>query len=188
MSSDTNQNKEAVTKKPSITESVEDLISKKKSERESFAAAEVSEKAAGIQSEVTEVMAGVEKPKEKISEREGESGEKGDIKSGKGIAGTAQKIGVAVKTVMMPSEEIMIRKIRSIINAQIKMEMKKAEKLQKNLMKGGAQEYNATIARIRKLKEVLASLFTATFEFVKNLYQKYFTSEGKKRSMEDLKI
>ena len=186
MTPDTNQNPEAVPKKPTITESVEDLISKKKSERESAGAAEVSEKAAGVQSEVTEVMAGVEKPKEKVSEREGESGEQGDIKGGKGVAATAQKIGAAVKTAILPREEIMVKKVRAIINAQIKMEMKKAKKLQKNLAKGGAQEYNATIARIRKFKEVLSSLFTATFEFVKGLYQKYFTPEGKRRPMDEI--
>ena len=82
----------------------------------------------------------------------------------------------------------MVKKVRAIINAQIKMEMKKAKKLRKNLMKGGAQEYNATIARIRRLKEVLASLFTATFEFIKKLYQKYFTSGGKKRPIEEIEV
>jgi hypothetical protein len=187
MSPNTNQNPEAGKKKPTITESVEELISKKKAERESTGAAEVSEKAAGIQTEVSEVMAGVEKPKERVSEKKGETGEKGDITGGKTIAGAAQKIGAAVKAAILPSEEVMVRKIRAVITAQIKMEIKKAKKLQGQLTTGGAQEYNSTIARIRKLKEALSSLLTATYDFIKNLYLKYFTPEGRKRSMDEVR-
>jgi hypothetical protein len=186
MSPNTNQTPEAERKKPTVTESVEELILKKKSEREDVGAKEVHEKAAGVQTEVSEVMAGVEKPKEKVSEREGETGEKRDITGAKAVAGAAQKIGAAMKAAILPSEEIMVKKIRAVINAQIKMEIKKAKRLQKQLTTGGAQEYNSTIARIRKLKEVLASLLTATYEFVKNLYLKYFTPEGKRRSLDEI--
>jgi len=190
MSPDTNQNPEAELKKPSITESVEDLISKKKAERESLATTEVSEKAAGVQTEVTEVMAGMEKPKEKVSERKGESGERGDIKGGGAVISDDDSLAVkaGIASFVFPVEEVMVKKIRAIINVEIRMEMKKAKKLRKNLITGGAQEYNATIARIRKLKEMLASLFTATFEFIKRLYQKYFTHGGKKRSMDEIEV
>jgi hypothetical protein len=180
------QNQTPEKRKPTITESVEDLISKKKSERQMAGTKEVHEKAAGIQTEVSEVMAGVEKPKEKVSEREGETGEKKDITGGKAAVSTAQKIGGIVKTVILPSEEVMVRQIRAVINAQIKMEIKKAKKLQGQLTTGGAQEYNCTIARIRKLKEVLASLLTATYEYIKSLYFKYFTPEGKRMSDEEI--
>jgi hypothetical protein len=184
MSPAKNQTPEQQKKKPTVTESVEELISKKKAEREMTGAKEVHEKAAGVQTEVSEVMAGVEKPKEKVSEREGETGEKRDITGGKAVAGTAKKIGAAMKAAILPSEEIMVKKIRAVITAQIKMEMKKAQKLQGQLTTGGAQEYNSTIARIRKLKEVLASLLTATYEYIKNLYLKYFTPEGKRASFD----
>jgi len=181
-----NQTPEAERKKPSITESVEELISKKKAEKVAEGTAKVTEKAAGVQTEVSEVMAGVEKPKERVSEKKGETGEKRDITGGKAAAGTAQKIGAAMKAAILPSEEVMVRKIRAVINAQIKMEIKKAKRLQKQLTTGGAQEYNSTIARIRKLKEVLASLFTATYEFIKNIYVKYFTPEGKRKPFDEI--
>ena len=179
-----NQNPEKIQKKPNITESVENLIAKKKAERASTGAAEVKEKAVGVQSEVAEVMAGVEKPKEKVSEREGESGEKGDIKAGKAGAGAAQYISPAAQTFALPGEERMIKKIRIAIRHQIKLEQKKAKRLQKNLTTGSAQEYNQTIARIRTLKEILASLFTATYDFIKGVYLKYFTPTGESKPLE----
>jgi hypothetical protein len=187
MSPKTNQNPEIEKKKSSITESVEDLISKKKAEKAGEGAAAVQQSAEGVQTEVTEVMAGVEKPKERVSEKKGETGEKGDITGAAGISDEAQGIQPAAKAVVFPSEEVMVKKIRAVINAQIKMEMKKAKKLKGKLTSGGAQEYNATISRIRKLKEALASLFTATYEFVKGLYLKYFTPEGKRKSMEEIR-
>ena len=82
----------------------------------------------------------------------------------------------------------MIKKIRIAIRRQIKLEQKKAKKLQKNLTTGGAQEYNQTIARIRKLKEVLASLFTATYSFLKSVYLKCFTPSGERKSLEGVDI
>jgi hypothetical protein len=180
-----NQNPEKIQKRPTVTESVENLIAKKKAERASTGAAEVQEKAVGVQSEVAEVMAGVEKPKEKVSEREGESGEKGDIKAGKGAA-AAQYISPAVQSFSLPGEERMIKKIRIAIKHQIKLEQKKAKRLEKNLTRGGAQEYTQTIARIRTLKEILASLLTATYDFVKGVYLKYFTPDGKKKHLEEI--
>ena len=69
-------------KKPSEVETVDDLISKKKSERESEGREAVMQSAEGVQTEVADVMAGVEAPKEKVSEKKGESGEKRDITGG----------------------------------------------------------------------------------------------------------
>jgi hypothetical protein len=183
MSPTGNQNPEKVQKKPNITESVENLIAKKKAERAFTGAAEVKEKTVGVQSEVAEVMAGVEKPKEKVSERKGESGEQGDIKASKGAA-TAQYISPTAQPFALPGEERMIKKIRIAIRHQIKLEQKKAKRLQKNLTTGGAQEYNQTIARIRTLKEILASLFTATYDFIKGVYLKYFTPTGESKPLE----
>ena len=187
MNPDTKQNPEAEKKQPSVTESVEELISKKKAEKADESASVIQQSAEGVQTEVTEVMAGVEKPKERVSEKKGETGEKGDITGGTTISDAARAAQPVAKTVVFPSEEVMVKKIRSVINAQIRMEMKKAKKLKGKLTTGGAQEYNATISRIRKLKEALASLFTATYAFVKNLYLKYFTPDGKRRSMEEIR-
>ena len=77
----------------------------------------------------------------------------------------------------------MVKKIRTAIQVQIKMEWKNAKKFRKQLGSGGAEGYNSSIASIRRLKEALASLFTATFGFLKNFYVKYFTPDGKKRPL-----
>ena len=182
-------NREAIEKKPSITETAENLISKKQAERADEGMRVVQESAAGVQSEVADVMGGMEAPKEKISERKGESGEKGDIKMGGGQAQdddqTAGGLGMVIRKVI-PSEEIMVKKIRTAINTQIKQEMKKALELQKNLTNGSAQEYNTTVAKIRRLKETLASLATSAYEAIKGLYLKYFGADGRRKSFDEL--
>lgn len=174
-------------KKSSVTQSVESLIQKKKAEKESRLSESVDQKKMGIQEGVAEVMAGVEKPKEKISEREGESGEKGDITGAAGTAASdeAQVIAAQLKDYQFPSELVMIKKIRTAINSQIRAEWAKAKHFQGSLTTGGADGYNTAIAKIRSLKEVLASLFTATMGFLKNLYMTYFTPDGKRRSFEE---
>lgn len=187
MTPDINKTRQAEAKKPTTTESVDSLIAKKKQEKAIEGENVVQQSAEGVQGEVAEVMAGVEKPSEKPSEKKGESGEKGDLKGGGASDDDdsfAAQAGVA--SFVFPVEEVMVKKIRSVINAEIRMEMKKAEKLKKNLATGSAQEYNSTIARIRGLKEVLASLFTATISMMKNLYTKYFTTEGKRKSFEEI--
>lgn len=187
MSPDVNQSPETPANKPTITESVDHLIQKKKIEREQEGREAVAQQAEGVQTEVAEVMAGVEKPKEKVSERKGESGEKSDLKA----TGGGSDEGIAVTAAMirdedLPSEEVMVRKVRMAINAQIAHEWKKAKKLSGQLLTGGAQEYSSTIAKIRQLKEVLASLLTQTFSFIKDMYLKYFTPDGKRRPMEEI--
>ncbi|MBU0576982.1 hypothetical protein KJ742_07835 [Patescibacteria group bacterium] len=186
MTPGSDQNAEAVPKKPTPVESVEDLISKKKSEKAAEGEAEIQEKTEGIKGEVTEVMAGVEKPKEYVSEKKGESGEKGDIKGGGATKDEGVQVQTTMAAVMIPVEEIMVKKIRSAVQAQIKMEMKKAKKLKKNLTTGGAQEYNSSIARIRRLKNLLATLFTATYDFIKEVYVKYFNAKGRRKSFEEV--
>jgi len=182
------ENKNPEVKKPSVESSVESLIARKKAERAEEGAREVQRGAEATQGEVAEVMAGVDKPKEKVSEKKGESGEKGDLKTG---MGKAQKDEGSVTLSPMAayrflSEEIMVKKVRSAISAQIRTELKRAHKLAKNLESGSAQEYNASIARIRTLKEVLQSLLTATFEAIKNLYVKYFMPDGHRKSADEI--
>ena len=74
---------ENAPKKPTITESVEDFISRKKSERGQEGAQAVQASAEGVQREVADVMAGAEKPKEGISEKS----EKKSEQKGGGVAG-----------------------------------------------------------------------------------------------------
>jgi len=183
---DPNQNPEAARQKPSTKESVESFIKKKKVEREAEVSEAVSGKMGATKGEVAEVMEGVEAPKEKVSERAGERGEKGIPTGAAGAAGDEdQAIAVQLKDYHFPSEEVMVKKIRTAITAQIKMEWKKATKFRKNLNSGGADGYSRAIAKIRHLKEIIASLFTATFGFLKNMYVKYFTPDGKRRKIEE---
>jgi hypothetical protein len=179
--------KEAL-KKLSVTESVQTLIDRKKHEKESAVSHEVSRKMAGTQEGVAEVLAGMEKPSEKISERQGERGDQRDIKGGKGAAGgqAAQQIRAGLQDYVFPSEEVMIKHIRGVIEDQIRTEWRRAIGLQKKLDHGGAEAYNSSIAKIRKFKDLLESLFSSTVDFLKNLYIKYFTPDGKRRRPEEV--
>jgi len=178
--------KEAI--KPVQVETVEKLISRKKSEKEAEGRAAVLQSAEGVQGEVADVMAGVEAPKEGVSEKKGESGEKGDIKGGGGQQAQAQDpaFDAFAARRSLPTEEIMIKKIRTAISIQIKQELKKAIKLQKNLNMGSAQEYNMTISRIRRLQETLRSLFNNTYEAIKTMYFKYFGTDGRRKPTDEL--
>jgi len=178
---------EVAPKKLSQTEAVDKLISKKQMERVKEGTRVVQESAAGVQLEVADLMGGVEADKETISETKGESGEKGDIKAHTGNQAKDdddQKLNIPMVVKRgIPTEEIMIKKIRTAINIQIKAELKKALKLQKNLTTGGAQEYSTTIARIRRLKETVSSLATSAYEVIKNTYFKYFGSDGRRKDI-----
>ncbi len=178
---------EAERKKPSVTESVESFIKKKEAERETKEAAEVTEKVTGVGKEVAEVMVGVEKPKEEVSERGEKKGEKGIPGAGAGVTGDEdQAISVSLKDYQFPSSEVMVRVVRKAIRDDISRNWKMAKRYRKELNRDGAAKYNSAIARIRQLKEMLASLLTATVGFLKDVYVKYFTPDGKKRSMKDV--
>jgi len=182
------QHKEAL-RKPTVTESVQSLIDRKKTEKESKVASEVSAKMAGTQEGVADVLAGMEKPSEKFSERKGEGGQQGDLKAGKGVAQgdqSAQKIRANLQDYDFPSEEVMVKDIRSAIKEQVDLEWRKAKSLQGKIDQGGAQAYNSSIARIRKLKDLMASLFFSPIEFLKGMYVKYFTPDGKRRRVEEV--
>lgn len=182
------KNQNGVNQKPGAIEDAEKLISKKRAEKADEGMRAVRESAQGVQSEVADLMAGVEAPKEGVSEKKGESGEKGDLKTqSTGASDDSVAADIPMGNVRpLPTEEIMIRKIRTAINAQIALEIKKAKHLEKHLATGSAQEYNVTIARIRRLKETLQSLLTGTFEYIKNMYQKYFRPDGHRKNLEEL--
>lgn len=183
-----NQNKEAPKREVTVEKSVQSLIDRKKAEKAEDAKLQVSEGLSGTKEGVAEVMAGVEKPSEKISERKGESGEKGDISAGGSSGGDddAVQIRAGIQDYDFPRQEVMVKKIRTAINAQIKFEMKKAIKLQKNLNSGSAADYNKSIARIRELKKMLSGLFSATKDFLRTAYVKYFRPDGSRKEVEKL--
>ena len=181
------QQPEAEPKKPSAHESVESFIQKKQAEKESEVKEAVSEKMAGVGEEVAEVMVGAEKPKEKVSERGEKKGEKGIPGAATGVTGDEdQSISVSLKDYQFPSSEVMVKVVRKAIRDDISWNWKMAKRYKKELNRGGAVKYNAAIARIRQLKEMLASLLTATVGFLKDVYVKYFTPDGKRRSMKDV--
>lgn len=188
MATTPNKNSESIQKSPSLSEAVGSIIDKKKQQKTGAEAPDLKAAMESTQRETAELMAGVEKPSEKISERSGESGEKGDLKTTGGQAvqsDTATIIG-GLGELSLPPEQVMVRKIRIAIQKEINHEWKKAKALEKKLDEGGASEYNASIARIRHLKDVLASLFEATADFIKGVYFKLFTPQGKRKPADEL--
>lgn len=176
-----NHNPEA-HKKTTAKESVDSLIDRKHAEKEAEVSAGAAEKMAGTQTEVADVMGGAEKPSEKVSKRVGEKGEGGMPAGGAATGGDeTQVIAAQLKNYHFPSEAIMIKKIRIAINTQIKSEWKNALKFQKQLGIGGASNYNQSISKIRQFKQMLTSLFGTTVGYLKNMYVKYFTPDGKRK-------
>ncbi|MFH0838118.1 MAG: hypothetical protein V1880_02535 [Patescibacteria group bacterium] len=177
-----------VTKKPAEVETVERLITRKKTEKEAEGREAVRQSAEGIQTEVADVMAGVEAPKEGVSEKKGESGERRDITGGAQQTQDqkAQAAAAFAARRGLPTQEIMIKKIRAAITEQIKLELKKAKTLEKNLAAGSAQEYNSAIAKVRRLQEALRSLFSSTFEAIKTIYFKYFSADGRRKPLDEV--
>ena len=189
MPTPSNKNPEVKKAKKTAKESVDSLIGKKKSEKESKTSESASAKMESTQGEVADVMAGAEKPSEKISEK----GEKKGENKGGGAAATTgddddddQIASIKIEDYKFPSETVMIKKIRVAINAQVKAEWKNAKKFEGKLTSGGAEGYNKTIAKIRELKHVLASLLISTFGAVKSIYIKYFQPNGKRRKLKDV--
>ena len=180
---------EAADKKSTLKDSVDSLIGRKKAEKDAKVAESTSKKMAGTKEGVADVMSGMEKPSEKISEREGESGEKGDLKGGgstKSTGDETKSISEQLKHYLFPSEEVMVKMIRAAINAEIKAEWENAKKFQKFLDSGGADGYNKSISRIRHLKEVLASMYSMTVGFLKNMYAKYFAPNGDRKEIDEI--
>ncbi len=181
------ENKDTVKNKPAEVETVDKLISEKNTEKKQEARAKVRQSAEGVQTEVADVMSGVETSKEVVSEVKSETGERGDITTGgQQNDDSTQQIHSTIAVRPLPSQEIMVRKIRTAINAQIKMELRKAAKLKKTITTGGAQEYNSHIAKIRRLKETLKTMLTSTFEIIKVTYLKYFTEDGRRKNPDEV--
>jgi hypothetical protein len=177
-----NKHSEAPSR-PSAKESLQSFIERKKAEQESQVVSSASEKMAGTQEDVAEVLAGFEKPSDKVSERKGESGNRGDLRAGGSHddAVAAGAVRFELKDYDFPKPEVMVSKVRVAIQAQIRQELKDARKYHKHLANGSAVNYSKAIARARELKGVLTSLLDSTVDYLKTLYVKFFTPDGKRR-------
>lgn len=90
--------------------------------------------------------------------------------------------GVATHSTLMqslPVPRVMIRKIQTRLNREIKQLIKENKKYRKNLEKGSAYDLNVNLARIRKLRNTLAKLAYATLDYVKAFYIQLFQSSKK---------
>lgn len=126
--------------------------------------------------EVSDFMEGLDvpTPSEKVSERTREDDKKSKAAGGgKGDSGDASGSYTPIAPLKIPSQRIMVRRIRQELHRQIKDLMKQAQKEEKK----GAFYLNEILYKIRNLKGSISGLATATFEFVKNLYISLF--EGK---------
>lgn len=131
--------------------------------------------------EVGEFMEGLDvvKPSEKVSERVAE-----DDKKQKGSGGQAAQSGDddgagdfgGVAPIKIPTQRIMVRRIRQELHKEIKVLMKQAKVEEKK----GAFYLNEILEKIRELKGTLSSLATATYEVIKNLYVSF--AEKKRKS------
>jgi len=177
--------KEAL-KKPTVSESAKSVVERapKKTEKPKLSK-EVSKGLVGTQEGVAEVLAGVEKPSEQVSKAVGERGAQGQLKKG-GVSDQGAKvqgIRAGLQDYTFPSEEVMVKHIREAIEDQIRLEWRRALSFEKRIGRGGAEAYNTSIAKIRKLKDLISSLFTSTIDFLKNVYIKYFLPNGKRRKI-----
>ena len=128
--------------------------------------------------EVSEFMEGLDvpTPSEKVSERVSE-----DDKKQKGLGGKAVKsddgdVGFgSIAPIKIPSQRIMVRRIRNELHKEIKALIKQAKIEEKK----GPYYLNEILERIRELKGTLSTLATATYEVIKNLYISLFDKKGK---------
>lgn len=127
-------------------------------------------------SEVSDFMDGLEvsKPSEKVSEKAREDDKKSQASVSRGQKGEDDQVVLTqIKPLKIPTQRIMVRRIRKELHKQIKDLMKQAKKEEKK----GAFYFNEIMYQIRELKGTFSGLANATYEFVKNLYVSLF--EGK---------
>ncbi len=180
---------ESANQRPSVLSDVVGVAEKKDSERSSESASVVQQQADAIQGSVADVLGGMEGkvdkgPSERNREDKRGQGSGGTVVQSDDDAQQAAQIKSGL-TRALPTQNIMIRKVRSAITRQIKAEKKKVKKLEKMISKGKADEYNSSVARVRRLQEVLRSLAHAAFDKVKEMYFRYFGSDGQKKTVSE---
>ena len=125
-------------------------------------------------------MEGLEKskPKEKISERVREDDKKQKTTGSKN-QGDTNSGNINLKEIghlKIPTQRIMIRRIRKELHAEIKDLLKQSKSEEKK----GAFYLNEIWEKIRELRAVLTGLATATYEVAKNLYVSLFEKKTEK--------
>jgi len=181
------ENIDGEKKREKLLQSVDDLISKKEGQRQSEGADVVMQQAGEIQEGVDKII-GMEGGADRGPSERNKEDKKGDLRGGGGGQidpqddQKAAKIRSGLAGRGLPKQTIMVKKVRTAIRLKIKEELKEAEVLKKNLAVGGAQEYNAKIAKIRGLQQLMSSLIHATFDRVKEVYLRFFTADGRRKA------
>lgn len=123
--------------------------------------------------EVSDFMDGLDVPipSEKVSERVVEDDKKqqgSKVQKNQSDDGDFSFSGIA--PLQIPSQRIMVRRIRKELHKEIKNLMKQAKIEEKK----GAFYLTRILEKIRELKGSLTGLATATYEVIKNLYISFF--------------
>ncbi|MBI2464177.1 hypothetical protein HYV57_04430 [Candidatus Peregrinibacteria bacterium] len=131
----------------------------------------------GIEGTLEGINFGTERVSEKISEHTSENGS--SVKKTQHQTSQVAKKATNVKESAdaikarllnsMPTEQVMKREIKTMLDQDIHQLLKKARLAEK---KGNAFELNKLVAKIREIKDILASIAHATYEMLKNLWLK----------------
>jgi hypothetical protein len=154
--------------KPVLAESTERIA--KEYEKE-----EILEQAEPLVEGAMETVAGAEIEgfiEGKVSEKLKEGKKK--FPSGTGATtGDDSSAATAVAQVALPNVDVMRIQISTKISKEIADLKKEAKRLRRSPAKFAPFQFSKVIARIRKLKDLLDSLFNATEETITNLWQKF---------------
>lgn len=131
----------------------------------------------GIEGALEGINLGTEKISEKIGEHTSENaGSVGKTQQQTSqVAKKASKVKESADAIKarlmnsMPTEQVMKREIKTMLDQDIHQLLKKAHLAEK---KGNAFELNRLVAKIRAIKDILASIAHATYEMLKNLWLK----------------
>ncbi len=133
---------------------------------------EVREAKTSVGMEAGEIIEGAEVSSGEITESEKKKKE-GD---GGGAAGKVTTQTAQVKKQTYPS----VKRMTSQVENELKKEIKNLQKKVKSVMKSSgnldAVELNTLMARLRQLKDALASLAYAAADVIKDMWQKYVKS------------
>ena len=136
---------------------------------------EIESKLKPIETGAIDVVAGAEIAESiegRVAEKMGEGKKKAPSGSYAGT-GDDSSATAAITDASYPRVEVMRIQVSTKIKKEISALKKEAKKLKRSPIKFMPFQLNRVISRIRKLRELLASLVHATEETVKNLWQKF---------------
>ncbi|MCD6109330.1 hypothetical protein J7J83_01045 [bacterium] len=159
---------------PGIEKEIKTDVLEKRHEEEQQQAKEVHEAKTEVGLEAGEIIQSAEVPSGEVSEYEKKNKEGNN---GGGIADQAKTQAGLITKPTYPS----VKKMSSQVEKELKKEIKDLHKKVKSVMKKkgnlDAAQLNTLMARLRKLKDVLASLAYATADIVRDMWHKYVKSE-----------